>query len=195
MMVCSLKLNKKVLIFALIGLIVLIGVLIIAFGGGTAGGEPETDVPQADQSAATPQERLAFIAQFGWEVDESSCESMNLFIPEEFDAVLERYNAVQKNQGYDLSAYRGRKVERYTYIVTNYPDTEDTVYINLIVCDGQVIGGDVCCRTLGGFMHGFTPNRLTLTVESEAADLTGLTVSEPAAETAAGLEEIGGPSD
>ena len=61
---------------------------------------------------------------------------------------------MQKAGGFDLSKYKNREVERYTYTVTNYEGYEGTVYANLIVYRGKVIGGDVCSADADGFCHG-----------------------------------------
>lgn len=100
-------------------------------------------------------DRLAFIEQFGWKVDATPLESVEVSIPEEFDKVYLGYNEMQKEQGLGLTKYKGKTVTRYTYNVTNYPDYEGNVYISLLVYKNKVIGGDVCSADVGGFVHGF----------------------------------------
>ncbi|MBR2875846.1 MAG: DUF4830 domain-containing protein [Clostridia bacterium] len=109
-------------------------------------------------NASDNKERLAFISQFGWEVEEEPDEVCEIIIPQEFDDVYENYNAIQLKQDCDLTDYRGKRVKRWTYIIKNYPgySQEDTcVRINLLIYDGMVIGGDVCSTELSGFMHTF----------------------------------------
>lgn len=100
-------------------------------------------------------DRLAFIEQFGWEVDATPLEAVEVAIPEEFDKVYLGYNEMQKEQGLGLTKYKGKTVTRYTYNVTNYPDYTGDVYISLLVYKNKVIGGDVCSADVGGFVHGF----------------------------------------
>lgn len=100
-------------------------------------------------------DRLAFIEQFGWKVDATPLESVEVSIPEEFDKVYLGYNEMQKEQGLGLTKYKGKTVTRYTYNVTNYPDYEGDVYISLLVYKNKVIGGDVCSADVNGFVHGF----------------------------------------
>lgn len=100
-------------------------------------------------------DRLAFIEQFGWEVDTTPLEAVEVAIPEEFDKVYLGYNEMQKEQGLGLTKYKGKTVTRYTYNVTNYPDYTGDVYISLLVYKNKVIGGDVCSADVGGFVHGF----------------------------------------
>ena len=45
-------------------------------------------------------DRLAFIEQFGWEVDTTPLEAVEVAIPEEFDKVYLGYNEMQKEQGH-----------------------------------------------------------------------------------------------
>ena len=96
-----------------------------------------------------------FLAQFGWVVDAGSVETREVTIPAEFDKVFAGYNELQKSQGLDLSRYKKKTVTRYTFTVTDYEDYEGTVYANVLVYRGRVIGGDICSADVGGFIHGF----------------------------------------
>lgn len=104
-------------------------------------------------------DRIAFLAQFGWECSESATEEVTMTIPKEFDKIMKTYNEVQKQQGLDLEKYKGKDVTRYTYEITNYPGAEGKVIANLIICKNRVIGGDICSADVNGFIHGFAkPN-------------------------------------
>ncbi|MBQ4274570.1 MAG: DUF4830 domain-containing protein [Clostridia bacterium] len=104
----------------------------------------------------TNEDRMAFLGQFGWEVDATPVESTTVTIPAEFDKVFASYNELQRRQGLDLSGYASRTVERYTYTVTNYDGFDGTVLANLLVYRGRVIGGDICSADTNGFIHGFS---------------------------------------
>ncbi len=101
---------------------------------------------------------VAFLAQFGWEVDPSPVEETTVTVPAQFDKVFTAYNEMQRAQGLDLSNYSGRTVQHYTYRVTNYEGFEGTVLANLLVFRGRVIGGDICSAEQHGFLHGFQKN-------------------------------------
>lgn len=103
----------------------------------------------------TNEDRIAFLAQFGWKVDEDSVDQIEVVIPEKFDKVFTGYNEIQKRQGLDLSKYKGKTVMRYTYEITNYENENGKVYANVIVYRNKVIGGDICSADVGGFIHGF----------------------------------------
>lgn len=96
-----------------------------------------------------------FLAQFGWEVEAMPAEEVKIKIPAEFDKVMNSYNELQRNQGLDLSKYRGKEVTRYTFKVTNYEGYKGTVMANVIVYKNRVIGGDLCSSDVTGFIHGF----------------------------------------
>lgn len=102
----------------------------------------------------TGEDRVKFLAQFGWQVDSEAVESVEVTIPAEFDKVMSAYNEIQKRQGLDLTKYRKKDVQRYTYKVTNYDGYDGTVYANILVYRNKVIGGDICSADIKGFMHG-----------------------------------------
>ena len=101
------------------------------------------------------EDAVHFLSQFGWSVDASPVEVRTVTLPEEFDKIFASYNELQKEQGLNLTKYRGKDVTRYTFSVTNYPDFEGTVYANVLVYRNRVIGGDLCSADVSGFVHGF----------------------------------------
>lgn len=108
--------------------------------------------------AGTAEERLSFLSQFGWEVEEEPAEVKEVIIPEEFDDVYNQYNVIQKEQKLDLEKYKGARVKCWSYNVKNYPGYENSdgvIRANMLVLDGVVIGGDISSTELSGFMHTF----------------------------------------
>lgn len=103
--------------------------------------------------ASKASERIEYLSSLGWEVDAESEECETITLPESFDGVLSDYAAMQSEQGFDFSSCCGCECERYTYIVTNYPN-DGTVYAVLFVKGKSVIGGDIHSAEIGGFMHG-----------------------------------------
>ena len=102
----------------------------------------------------TDEDRRAFLTSLGYETSGEACESVKVKIPREFDRIYAGYNEIQKVMGFDLSKYKNREVERYTYTVTNYSGYDGTVYANLLVYRGKIIGGDICSASSDGFVHG-----------------------------------------
>ena len=113
------------------------------------------DVKIEYSGVKTNEDRIAFLQQFGWEVEGTPKETAEVTIPAEFDKIFTGYNEIQKRQGLDLSDYKKKKVMRYTYVVTNYEGAEGEVYANILVYRNRVIGGDLCSADVTGFIHGF----------------------------------------
>ena len=111
--------------------------------------------------ASTAEGRQRFLSALGWEIDPGSEEARRVLIPDCAGGVMADYNALQRSQGYDLSAWEGREVEQYSYRLLHYPGYEQTVYVTLYVSGRRVIAGDVHTAALGGFMHGLTRGEAT----------------------------------
>ncbi|MBE6573728.1 MAG: DUF4830 domain-containing protein [Ruminococcaceae bacterium] len=101
------------------------------------------------------EDRRSFLAQFGWETKKDTVDEETVTVPDKFSKIYKGYNEIQKTQGLDLEKYKRKEIKRYTYIVTNYPDYDGTVYANLLVYRNKVIGGDISSADIEGFVHGF----------------------------------------
>ena len=158
MFVYSVKRNQLKLI--LIVLFVIISVFMLAFLAKNGKTETTSADKKISVAAANEQQRIDFLAQFGWQVDVSTAEVTEVIIPEEFDDVYSSYNEIQHQQGFDLTPFAGKRVKKWTYTVTNYPGYENKICIRatLLVFDGKVIGGDICSVEIDGFMHTFDMN-------------------------------------
>ena len=174
MMVMTAKVDMKKILLVLAAVAALILSVILLFGGGN----------EAETTAAKPvtgnDARIQFLKDFGWEVTTTPAETSQVKIPEETSEVFDRYNNLQKSQGYDLSKFAGKKVMRYVYKVNNYPGATEPVYATLLVYKNQVIGGDVTDTAAKGQIRGFkmpeaaatTP---TTTVPAETTNTTEVT--------------------
>lgn len=102
------------------------------------------------------KQRQELLKEMGWETDDEPLDRKQITIPEEFNEVYSSYNELQKQQGFDLSKYKGKTCDVYTYRIKNYKGHEDDndVICNLMVCDDKLIGADVCSTQLDGFMQG-----------------------------------------
>lgn len=101
----------------------------------------------------TASDRVSFLSQFGWEVESDPVEAREIVIPAEFDEVYRRYNDMQKSLGFDLEAYRGCRVKKWVYAVTNYPGIAHGVTATVLIHDGQVVGGDITSAGDRRFTH------------------------------------------
>lgn len=106
-------------------------------------------------SASTDEERRTYLEGFGWDVGDDF-EQKELTIPESWNEVYNEYNEIQLNQGFDLAQYKGKAVTLYTYTITNYENVSQGVVADMLVCDGNLIGGDICNTSAeDGFIVGF----------------------------------------
>ncbi len=109
---------------------------------------------QGGKTMSSEAEQMEFLKGLGWEVSEKPIDVRSVIIPQEWNDIYAEYNKLQLQQGFDLDKYRGKNAEIYTYEVYNYGDSRPNIVANLIICDSRLIGGDVCCTELGGFMQG-----------------------------------------
>ena len=143
------KVDIKKIAIALIAIIAVIIALVLLFGGS------EEAADTAATAVSGNDARVEFLKSFGWDVAASPTESGQVKIPQNSSDVYDRYNALQKSQGYDLSKYAGKNVMRYVYKVNNYPGATDPVYATVLVYKNQVIGGDVTDTSAKGTVSGF----------------------------------------
>lgn len=137
-----------------LALAILFGVAVIADSGAAIVSPEETVETVSFSRVKTDEDRLKLLTDLGWKTTGEVVEEESFTLPETFDRVLLGYNEIQKDQGLDLTRYRKKKVTRYTYEITNYPDYEGRVYANLIVWRGRVIAGDISSADPMGFVRG-----------------------------------------
>lgn len=152
MRVFTVKTTRKSIFFALLGITVLFALIVTLIGsaaGKETAGQGEVLV------AATNEQRVAYLAQYGWTVNPEPAETKEIVVPETFGDVYTNYNNIQLEQGFDLTDYQGKTVKRWTYTVKNYPgyEEQECILANLLVSDGKIVGGDICSTELDGFMH------------------------------------------
>lgn len=128
-----------VILASLIIALILIGQLFTIKAGGIDG--------------STNAIRTEYIKSLGYNIDETTLSAKEIVIPESFSEVYERYNALQKKAGFDLSVFKGKEASVYTYRLS---ENEETV-INIIVSDNIIIGGDISSVRLNGDMKPLIP--------------------------------------
>ena len=175
MLVMTAKVDKKKIIVVLAALAAIIASLVLMLGGNS--GNTADATPTGSQGLSTNDDRVRFLTDLGWTVAASPTETSQVKIPKESGEVFERYNALQKSQGYDLSQYAGKTVMRYVYTVENYPNATAPVYATLLIYKNQIIGGDITNTAPGGAVQG-----LQMSKNAPAAETAPSTVpSEQAA--------------
>ena len=162
MMVMTAKVDFKKIMLGLAAAAALVLALILLLGGG--------DTTQTAGPAPSANDgRVKFLTDFGWDVTASPTETGRVRIPEESGEVFDRYNTLQKGQGYDLSKYAGKTVMRYVYKINNYPGATEPVYATVLVYKNQIIGGDVTDTSAKGHIRGFKMPEATAPAESSVA--------------------------
>lgn len=154
MFVTSIKFNKlrTYLIFG-VTVIILMGSCVIYT---LYQNNKETTLPTIKSvSVKNNDDRILFLSEFGWEVNPEPIEIVEVMIPETFTPVYIQYNEIQKSQNMNLEKHRGKTAKRYSYELTNYPNSSSQVRANILVINNKIVGGDICSVNLDGFMHGF----------------------------------------
>ena len=154
MLIMTTKVDKRKLLIAAAAILAAI-VGLLALGRGDSA-QPTASIATAP-AADTNDARVKFLTDLGWEVTASPAEAAEVKIPRDADEVFDRYNELQKSQGYDLAKYAGKKVMRYVYRINNFPDAREPVYATLLVYRDRIIGGDITDTTPGGKVQGFAP--------------------------------------
>lgn len=154
MLAVSIRSGKRKL-FAALAAVLLVVTLVLVFtkavGPAAASGGSGT---KFSVDAGTPEKRVAFFNQFGWQVKPEPVSEKQVVIPQTFDDVYTNYNNVQLEQGMNLKNYAGKTCTQWVYEITNYPEGT-SVRGTILVLDGKVIGGDLSTPELDGFMTGF----------------------------------------
>ena len=147
-MVMTAKVNPKKIALVLAGVLLAIAFIAWLWPAGSSNSTPQ-------QQIATNDDRVDYLASLGWNVTVTPAESMQVRIPDPMqDPVFQRYNDLQKSQGYDLTQYAGKTVMRYVYEITNYPDAQQPVYATILVYKNKIIGGDITDTAAKGAVQG-----------------------------------------
>ena len=170
MMIMTAKVDFKKIILITAGAAVLILAAIFLLGGTEGDPVPAPTVLEAGSNDG----RIQFLKDLGWDVSTSPTESGQVKIPADSSEVFDRYNLLQKGQGYDLSTYAGKTVMRYVYKINNYPGASAPVYATVLVHNDRVIGGDVTDTAPGGRIHS-----LKMPAAVPSPSLTGPSESQP----------------
>ncbi|HIT57674.1 MAG TPA: DUF4830 domain-containing protein [Candidatus Galloscillospira stercoripullorum] len=153
MFIFTAKLKRERVIAGAVALVALGAVVAVAVGLVNARGAPSSSEGSA-REVKTNEDRVAYLESFGWTVESEPIAVEELLIPEQFDETYKQYLDLLSSQGFDLTQYAGKRVKRYTYVITNYPTGEKNVQAGLLIYRDTVVGGDVLSSQLGGFIHG-----------------------------------------
>ncbi len=120
----------------------LIAAFAVAFS--TKLNKPAAAKVSAPLSCENNEQRLYFLSSNGIKTDAEPFSVCDVIIPSNFDGVYQSFENVQNAQGLSLSEYKGQKVRRYSYKVTNPPDGFGETAAELLVQDGKLVGCALC---------------------------------------------------
>lgn len=175
MVIMTAKVSKRKIALLLLVLIVCAVVLSLCLrGAGT--GRAQQDTAERAANAGSNEARVAFLEEFGWQVEPEPAKVQQVSVPQEPTDVFLRYNELQISQGYDLLSLSGKTLTRYVYQITNYPGTDGIYFATILVYQDEVVGGDVASSRQNGVMHGFAmPKRAQTALEAaEGAQVDSL---------------------
>ena len=150
MNIYTFKLTKKHIVGAILAVAALVALLILLIPDG------ESMETGAKMTVKTPEDCVQYLISLGYEPDTATGDCRKVQIPREFDAVYQTYNQMQKECGFDLQKYAGKKVDLTTYKITNWPGSE-SVLADVLVYKNKIIGGAVYTAAVDGFMYGLQP--------------------------------------
>ena len=150
MNIYTFKLTKKHIVGAILAVAALVALLILLIPDG------ESMETGAKITVKTPEDCVQYLISLGYEPDTATGDCRKVQIPREFDAVYQTYNQMQKECGFDLQKYAGKKVDLTTYKITNWPGSE-SVLADVLVYKNKIIGGAVYTAAVDGFMYGLQP--------------------------------------
>ncbi len=148
MFIWTAKLKKRRILLGLV-LVVLLAALLFILAG-FLHKSTEDGVGRLD----TEEARVSYLQDLGWQVNPEPVTTLQLQLPDPLTEPFVTYNVLQKKQGFDLTDSAGCRVTRYTYMVTNYPGHPDGVQVNLYLCEGLPVAGDVMVTGANGFQAG-----------------------------------------
>lgn len=150
----------KGIIFALVGLAVLLAVLLL-------GGKDKESAGEGIDGS-TEETRRAYLSSLGLVLSETSSIA-DVGVPSEFDERFLEYNAMLKTTGFDLEGYKGKTIKKCTYTVVNREDLGGEINAVLLLDGDSIIGGHLVNAKSGTLYPLF---EITESEEGDAPDVT-----------------------
>lgn len=151
MFVFSIKADRKHLIAAAAALVVAVVVLVLAVV--LPGNRAATVSRTVDWRVTSVEERVRLAHDLGYEVDATSECIEEIRVPDDPDATLVAYDALQEAAGLSLLKHSGKRVKFYTYTVNNTADAK-TTWVHFYVYHDRVVAGDVTTAGPNGVQKG-----------------------------------------
>lgn len=108
--------------------------------------------PAAEERGMNSEvDRQWYLEKMGRHAAEQPLSIQEIVLPEVFPPVLEEYNRLQLQQGFDLKKYAGREITVYTYELSG-KSTGPLLFASLYQYKGRIVGGDVHSAALNGYI-------------------------------------------
>lgn len=137
---------KKLVVTAAVAVVVCASAVAVLLGAR----QVQAAAVVSPKGVKTADDRAAYLREWGWQVSPEAVLTEELVLPEQFGEEYTKYLELQKEMGFDLTDYAGKRVKRYTYEVLNYPGGETGVRAHLLLRRSTVIGGEIVGRD---FLH------------------------------------------
>ena len=117
--------------------------------------------------ADTNRANIAFLREYGWEVDETPEEIVHLSIPDTSSQSYAPLHDVAAASGFDLTPYQGVAATRYSYRVKNHEASLTSVIrANVFVAKDGIIAAHLCELSPDGFLRSVQDKTGQLPVNS-----------------------------
>ncbi|MBR6510118.1 MAG: DUF4830 domain-containing protein [Clostridia bacterium] len=103
---------------------------------------------------STHYKRITYLKSVKLFVSDSDFLKKDIIIPKKFSPFFEQYNNLQKKSGFDLKKHKGKSATVYSYPLGS------SQTVNLIVIEGEIIGGDVSENKADGEIKGLIKGTL-----------------------------------
>ena len=128
---CKITAKKTVMFLVAVAVAIVSAVVAVRFS------RAETGIKDFGNDFGNQTTRISYLNLCGLDVKDEVQKDIK--IPCEFGQVYGRYNEIQKQQGFDLTDYRGKAVKLFRY-------TADDFTAELIVDEDELIAGGVFDR-------------------------------------------------
>ena len=131
--------RRKIALVLTVAVLGILAVIAVLCGGRIAAASAAV----SPKGVRTAEDRIAYLAGWGWEAVESDTPVEELELPRTFGPEYDQYLQLQLDQGFDLTRCAGKRVRRYTFDLRNDPSGAEGVQAHLLIRRNRVVGGEV----------------------------------------------------
>ena len=181
--------------------IALVAVCVVAVG---AAGIKARSFFEKDSAAAAParktklvttQEMADYIAQKGFTADMQTAQVTEVQIPKKFDDSFNSFNEkIKQNDGLNLEKYKGEKVNKWTFDIIGYDDSNTKAVAVLLIRREKLIGAYILEKP-DGIAKPMLKQNQDSALEQTSAEGDGMTETEKAVSVTELTAEDGMPTE